>query len=78
MIKNPEKISREEIEDDEIEEPQEEIEEKPKEEKTNSYNTMGQAELNFQLNKALDAGDFKKAKEISQYIKESLNRRKIK
>lgn len=67
-----------EIQDDDIEEPKEEIVEKPKEEKQKSYNTIGQAELNFQLNKALDDGDYKKAKEISQYIKESLNKRKIK
>ena len=39
--------------------------------KEKSYSDMGQNELNYQLNLALDSGDYKTAKEISQYLKES-------
>jgi len=47
-------------------EPETQVVEEPKE---LNYSNMGQAELNFQLNKALDAEDYRLAAEISQYLK---------
>jgi hypothetical protein len=51
-----------------------------REEKVKKYKDMGQAELNYQLNLALDKKDWKTAEEISKYmkIKESLKTRRIK
>jgi len=48
------------------------IEEKPVQQpiKKPNYKNMGQAELEFQLNKAIDSEDWELAKEIQQYIKE--------
>jgi len=39
-----------------------------------TYQDMGQNELNYQLNLALDSKDYKKAEEISKYMKESMSR----
>jgi hypothetical protein len=40
--------------------------------KNKSYSNMGKDELNYQLNIAIDNKDWKTAKEISSYLKESL------
>jgi hypothetical protein len=55
-------------------EPSQETEQKIDEptDKDNLYSEMGQKELNYQLNIALDNEDWEKAKEISEYLKESL------
>ena len=41
-------------------------------EKKKKWSEMGQAELNYQLNVAMDAKDWETVKEIQPYIRESL------
>ena len=43
--------------------------EKQPEEKKEDLSKLGQAELNFQLNNAMDAGDWDRVKEISKFLK---------
>jgi len=46
--------------------------------KEKTYGQMGKGELNFLLNQAIDTEDWKKAEEISKYMKESMNNKKKK